>query len=302
MTIGVINLTNYDKQTNSAEFGYYVKPGLHGYGYRFVSESINFIFKTLRLNAIRLSVMEDNLKAIALDRRIGMILDKEKTIEGKNYLYTDSFLNPIYRDSKQISNNMIKVDKQKTYVSNGWTFKNFVMLSDDEVRDVWQWRNDESIRKWMYNSDIIPWENHLKFIESLRNRDDKYYWLVSDTGGVIGVIDLITNEKYKLELRNYMTPGNEGNGFDFFKECFYFVFHTLNVDSLYTAVNKKNKPALYLNQFLGQKFDEEKTEEENGNKEEYYVCNSYTKKDFDVNYNKTIVDYAIYVKSLRKAR
>lgn len=182
MTIGVINLTDYDKASNSAEFGYYVKPGLHGYGYKFVSESINFIFNVLHLNAIRLSVMEDNDKAIALDKRIGMKLDKEKIIDGKNYLYTDGFPNPNIKGN-QTDTNMITIDKQKTYVSNGWTFKNFVMLSDEEVKNVWQWRNDESIRKWMYNSDIIPWDNHLKFIESLKNREDKYYWLVSDTGG-----------------------------------------------------------------------------------------------------------------------
>lgn len=103
-------------------------------------------------------------------------------------------------------------------------------------------------------------------------------------------------------MGNYMIPGNDGMGFDFFKECFYFVFHTLKIDSLYTAVNKDNKSALFLNQFLGQKFNEEKIDEENGHKVHYLVCENYTRKDFDINYNKTIVDYAIYVRSLRKAK
>ena len=59
---------------------------------------------------------------------------------------------------------MIKIDKTKTYCIGDYYYKNFATLSDDEVRLVWEWRNDARIREWMTNQEEIPFENHLTFL------------------------------------------------------------------------------------------------------------------------------------------
>ena len=73
---------------------------------------------------------------------------------------------------------MIKIDRDIVYKVNDYSYKNYVVMSEEEKRLVWQWRNHPEIRKWMSNSDIIPLDSHLAFIEGLKNRTDAYYWLV----------------------------------------------------------------------------------------------------------------------------
>lgn len=70
-------------------------------------------------------------------------------------------------------------------------FKNFINLTDDEKRLVLEWRNSDRVRLNMLNKDIIPLENHLRFIDSLKNRNDCKYWLFMIDEIPIGVFDLV---------------------------------------------------------------------------------------------------------------
>lgn len=54
----------------------------------------------------------------------------------------------------------MNIDRNKIYQINDYTYKNFVGLTLEEVKLVWEWRNHEDIRKWMITKDIIPFENH----------------------------------------------------------------------------------------------------------------------------------------------
>lgn len=53
----------------------------------------------------------------------------------------------------------MNIDRNKIYQINDYTYKNFVGLTLEEVKLVWEWRNHEDIRKWMITKDIIPFEN-----------------------------------------------------------------------------------------------------------------------------------------------
>ena len=46
----------------------------------------------------------------------------------------------------------------------------------------------------MYNTGIISEQDHLSFIENLRNREDCYYWCVYDNEKPIGVVNIIDVE------------------------------------------------------------------------------------------------------------
>ena len=55
---------------------------------------------------------------------------------------------------------------------------NFIDLELKEKEMILEWRNHPDIRKWMYNQDEIKFEEHLNFIDSLKLRKDKLYFLV----------------------------------------------------------------------------------------------------------------------------
>jgi len=79
-----------------------------------------------------------------------------------------------------------------TVVHGDLAARNFVYLSFDELTTVWTWRNSDFVRRWMLNSEEIPLESHLRFIERLRDSKCDLYWLVEDrlTAVQLGVIYL----------------------------------------------------------------------------------------------------------------
>ena len=52
-------------------------------------------------------------------------------------------------------------------------FKNFIFLNDIEKKDILELRNKEYVRENMINSEPISLENHIVFIESLKNKTGK---------------------------------------------------------------------------------------------------------------------------------
>ena len=55
--------------------------------------------------------------------------------------------------------------------------KNFVELDDCQKREIWEWRNNSKISRFMKNK-VISWEEHLGFIKGLKNNSTKLYFLV----------------------------------------------------------------------------------------------------------------------------
>ena len=47
-----------------------------------------------------------------------------------------------------------------------YTFKNFTTLTFNEIENVLHLRNQSFIREWMFNNNIITWEEHIAFIKN----------------------------------------------------------------------------------------------------------------------------------------
>ena len=75
---------------------------------------------------------------------------------------------------------------------------NFIDLKLEEKEMILKWRNHPDIRKWMYNQDEIKFEEHLSFIDSLKSRKDKLYFLVKKEDEFIGVIDFFGLDKKEI--------------------------------------------------------------------------------------------------------
>ncbi len=150
----------------------------------------------------------------------------------------------------------MQIDKNIVYQVNNYTFTNFVNLDDELLRQICQWRNAPEIRKFMYNKEEIPLENHLNFVLSLKERDDVAYWLVRDGEEHIGVTNLtdISIEESSAELGYYMLPSklNSGLGLEFAYNNLMFVFgNQIQCKSLHGAIHRSNINALVLDSYLG---------------------------------------------------
>ena len=125
---------------------------------------------------------------------------------------------------------------------------NFINLTHEELKMVLDWRNNPSIKKWMYSSDDITLDSHLKYIVSLKKRDDRKYFLVKDNNNYIGVIDL-TSINYKnkeAEIGLYSNPEIKGNGKIILQSIIEYGFNNLKLERLFANLFIENETAYSL--------------------------------------------------------
>lgn len=191
---------------------------------------------------------------------------------------------------------MVKIDVTSLYSTPLCSFKNFTQLTEEEKKLVWEWRNHESIRSWMYNKDIIEYDNHLQFISNLDNRKDAYYWLVFNEKEIpIGVFDItrVDYDKDFVEVGYYLSPKRLGDGLKLLKECLYLVFNVLKIQNVYFGVHERNKNGMLLDEFLGCKFNQE----EFLNGERYLISTNLNNEIFNESYKLGLVDFVKYMKN-----
>lgn len=126
----------------------------------------------------------------------------------------------------------------------------FVDMTLSEKEMVLSWRNDENIKRWMYNQDDISLENHLKYIDSLEGLKDKQYLTVKKDDSYIGVIDF-TNIDFKNNVTDfglYANPFEKVAGVGRILEeiCIKYAFELLKLDTLKLEVFTKNEKAKAL--------------------------------------------------------
>lgn len=127
---------------------------------------------------------------------------------------------------------------------------NFIDLTESLLQMVLSWRNEESIRLWMHNKDIITIEEHLKFVNSLKNSKDKKYLLVKSGDDYIGVldftkIDIITKT---TELGIYVNPKlhKKGYGKIILNSGIQYALSVLGMKKIKIEVYKDNLRAIRL--------------------------------------------------------
>ena len=119
---------------------------------------------------------------------------------------------------------------------------NFIDLELKEKEMILEWRNHPDIRKWMYNEDEIKFEEHLSFIDSLKSRKDKLYFLVKKEDEFIGVIDFFGLDKKEISYGIYSNPNSKimGIGRILNEISIDFAFNYLNANKLKLEVFEDN--------------------------------------------------------------
>jgi len=125
---------------------------------------------------------------------------------------------------------------------------NFINLSSDEKKMVLAWRNHPDIRKWMFTQETISLDNHLKYIESLNEREDRAYFLVKKDSQAIGIIDFtnIDHESKRTEFGIYSNPTLKSVGNFLMESIIDHAFNVLKVNTLISEVFEENIPAIKL--------------------------------------------------------
>ncbi len=126
----------------------------------------------------------------------------------------------------------------------------FVDTTLSEKKMVLSWRNDESIKKWMYDKQDISIDNHLKYIETLENLNTKQYCIVKKDDNYIGVVDFtnIDFENRTTDFGLYANPFEKIPGVGRILEeiCIKYAFDILNLKTLKLEVFSDNKKAINL--------------------------------------------------------
>ena len=137
---------------------------------------------------------------------------------------------------------------------------NFIDLELEEKEMILKWRNHPEIRKWMYNQDEIKLEEHLNFIDSLKLRKDKLYFLVKKEDEFIGVIDFTQLvEKISIYMGIYSNPNIKGNGKILLNKIINYSFNNLKVERVFSEVFAENEKAHNLYKKFNFKDISEKT-------------------------------------------
>ncbi len=125
---------------------------------------------------------------------------------------------------------------------------NFIDLSFDEKVEVLSWRNHPSIRKWMFDKEPIDLENHISYIESLKEKNDRVYFVVKQYGQAVGVIDLtnINLNSLEAEIGLYAKPMLKGVGSLLMQKILEYGFNELKLKKLVAKVLEDNFSAIQL--------------------------------------------------------
>lgn len=193
---------------------------------------------------------------------------------------------------------MPKVEIDKIYTVGKYIFKNYILLGKEEIINIWNWRNDEKIRKWMFHSDVIPFKNHLKFIQSLKKRNDCFYWMVYVDDIAIGAIYLQDVNGNTADFGYYVKPGLKGSGFMLVKEGLNFVFNYLGFASVGLSVACNNLVAFALDVYVGFEIDCIKNIILNGKTNTYIFCKQYSLEDYMLHEKLSKEEYLLYMHKL----
>lgn len=120
----------------------------------------------------------------------------------------------------------------------------FITLTYEDKVKVMGWRNNPQVRQFMENSDEISLKGHLDFIETLKNRRDKYF-LVRENGVDIGVIYFVTkNDNTYFGLYKATCNFTKGVGQALLKLGAYYSITKMGLPDIQLYLKRDNLAAL----------------------------------------------------------
>ena len=142
------------------------------------------------------------------------------------------------------------------------TMKNFLfkLASKEDSESIWEWRNDEVTREMSVNSEIIPWEIHKQWFDSVLKDPNRYLYVGYLKNKMIGVarFDKVDINPNCYEISINLAPFMRGQGFgkSFLKESIrIFFLEVIDAHSIVAEIKKVNKPSIKT--FIESGFEQE---------------------------------------------
>lgn len=89
---------------------------------------------------------------------------------------------------------------------------NYVDCTYDQNLEILGLRNLDDVRKWMVNPGIITEENHLRFVESLKENPNRLYYAIYKDGLLVGTYNLTKEKEGVWERGIIANPVTQGKG------------------------------------------------------------------------------------------
>ena len=130
---------------------------------------------------------------------------------------------------------------------------NFTTLSESQKKMILTWRNHPNVKAYMYNDKEITEAEHFGFIETLKNREDRCYFLVQENKSDLGVIDFSAISKESAIMGLYANPTltQKGIGSRLMEAIVTYAFETLKIQTLKAEVFAENQRAKALYEKFG---------------------------------------------------
>lgn len=192
------------------------------------------------------------------------------------------------------------IDKTKDYVIDNYRYRNFVKLAMEEKLMILKERNHPDVKKWMFTDEDIQQEVHLKFVDSLNDRNDSFYWLVERNSVPVGVVSLVKcdYEREEGEPGYYLFAEyqDSGIGLEFQYAYKNLFFREFGLNRLPGHIQYGNTSAYLMTAFLGG--------EEDGivqiNDVKYLEMHTPKSRFLDVGSDKLASRFVKYIKTHKK--
>ena len=155
------------------------------------------------------------LKAVAFDD-LGLHKIYTYAFDLRPHLYTMLEANGYKREATLKEHCLFNGEYKDVVLHSLWNDRyeviNYVDCTREQNLDILALRNRDDVRSWMVNPEVIPEENHFKFVESLKGNPNRIYYAIYKNGMLVGTYNL-TNEGEGIWERGIIAnPSTQGTG------------------------------------------------------------------------------------------
>ena len=109
---------------------------------------------------------------------------------------------------------------------------------------LWEWRNEENTRKWSFNTDYVPYEEHKSwFLSKLNSADSKLLIVSDEREREIGQVrfDISQSKSAEINISIEASKRNEGYGSAALKLACQHALEKFNIAKVVAHIKEGNK-------------------------------------------------------------
>lgn len=139
-------------------------------------------------------------------------------------------------------------------MANHYPLSEFTALTEQHLKLVLGWRNQDHIRNNMHNNEEITWDAHLSWFNALQKDQNKQFFIFKQNSRPIGVLNFtqVQEQPKTLEWGCYIGEDNvwPGSGLLLEVAALVYAFSHANADTLYAEVLSFNTGVIKLHKLF----------------------------------------------------